>query len=60
MYSMMTRLPTGMDKYYLCLEKGLEKVRIFVRVEVWELCYIINDPEAISLFLDGPFKSETF
>ncbi len=29
----MTRLPTtGMDKYYLGLEKGLEKVS----VEVWE------------------------
>ncbi len=32
-------MPTnGIEKYYLGLEKGLEKVRIFVSVEVWEPC----------------------
>ncbi len=38
MHSLMTRLPMSMKKYYLGLEKGLEKVRIFVSVEVWEPC----------------------
>ncbi len=38
MHSVMTHLPTGMDKYYLGLEKGLEKVWIRVSVEVWEPC----------------------
>ncbi len=36
MHSMMTRLPMGMEKYYLGLEKVLETVRIFLSVEVWE------------------------
>ncbi len=36
MHNVMACLPTGMDKYYLGLEKGLEKVRIVVSVELWE------------------------
>ncbi len=36
MHIMMTHIPTGMEKYYLGLQKGLEKVRIFVTVDVWE------------------------
>ncbi len=42
MHSVMTPLPAGMEKYYLGLEKGLEKVRIFISVEVWEPC--LYDP----------------
>ncbi len=31
-------MPTnGYGKYYLGLEKGLEKVRIFASVEVWQV-----------------------
>ncbi len=47
MHSVTKCLPTGMENYYLVLEKGLEKVRFFVSVEVWEPCTYYDTDEVI-------------